>query len=291
MKTKILWILLFSLIILPTAVNAVWVEQKSHYAKDNFICEIYFIDYSYDFRSVNVGYLNDKTQIPVLYFLNQDINTITCTNTTGDFVSYNLENITITFFHNHYEWTEPMQQDWKSLALGPLGTTINVFKYAYQQFIASNVTPDVIKNTYVYDGDSRAVYLPFKPEWFAHGDSGQINLCYYFDTPIPEEIYWSHNSPNDCYTAFPSSHVEFRNYEANSDLCSDDSALALYNESIQQVGKYSDVINYATDFAKIIYEVWLIFYWIIRIGILVGVVFGVVYLIFWAYNYIKKVIE
>lgn len=289
MRIKILWILMFSLILLPF-VNASYIINYDEYVDGNSFCSIYTINYQFDYfglqhlENYGVVQLNDPDQSAFLRF--QPLGSYPSMNCEGTYLT--AVNVTIFTHHNQYWWPE----------MSTVGGTIGGI---YMSVVSGqNYTVMTYEKNITYTGSLPSggdpIYFneaggPFPAgASFHHGDTATAAICINFNQSIEsvKDLFFD----LDCRGTFVPflTNINFPK-KVGAKVCTEE----LYNTMVNITQGMSDsqagAVEIVGGFSNVIYEVWLVLYWILRIAILIGVLFGIIYIVFWVYNWAKKVIE
>jgi len=235
-------------------------------------CEVYSVEFTPDELSVNydpsltyvvtnIDYSN-KTKVFVNTSYNKFVNGSNATVDNGfwDFVKF--------LYYKGIVPQRPSMSDWKNWVFGPFFTSMGA---SGTNLVLEGVNQIrkifAVKNDYVAYGSPLNATFPI-----GYGSTFTISVCQDTMNCTLGPLGGFSNKCFDAKIYFP---------EANYKPC-DDKRLYHYFLEI-----FSTIVETIISFIQLLTELWFIVYWILKIGIIVGVVYGAIWLIFYIYRLVR----
>lgn len=282
---KVLLIIPLIILLLPI-VHAEFISSYDQYATERSICKMTTVKYIDDSLVLST---NDN-QLDLSWWQkskNAVSNAIFPFKTLGATGKYNIG----------YQMTTPDLAGWNtahSTQITRIQFTIDSLHFNWADFFDPTVaSPNYTKTYEIYNistSDVTKTYLFYPTHaWFEHNDVAIFSYCIYFDGPVTIDMY------NETFIMpFGSGHkITYTSFDGG-DSCSYTDYSDLVEELnttsgfIGSVEEYSGIV---LEFLELVTELWFIIYWLLSIGIIIGIAYGLLWLIFYVYRLVRLMLS
>jgi len=285
MKRFLLLAPLLLLLFLPL-VNAEFITTHDHYATNRSICKISTVKYIDD-QLVLTTNDNDLDLTWWEKTKNTASNAVFPFKTLGATGKYNLG----------YQLTTPDLAGWNaahSTQITKVTFTIDSLHFNWADFFDPTASSANYTKTYeaynISTADVTETYL-FYPQhaWFEHNDVAIFSYCIYFDGPISRDMY------NDTYIMpFGSGHkVTYTSFDGG-----DNCGYSEYSNLLEELNSTAGFVNSVDSnsgivltFFELVTEMWFVLFWLLAIAIIMGIVYGIIWLVFYIYRLVRLILQ